>query len=110
MFNIISDTFHKKIPVPIIIVIIIGYILSIPLEHFSHEKIIALPTTIVSAPDFSLISQIDFISGLKFAILPTILTFCFLSLFDGTGTIYSLYGSMQKEHNHRDKELKNLPC
>ncbi|AJI46814.1 NCS2 family permease [Francisella philomiragia] len=98
--------FIKKIPAPIIIVIIIGYIFSIPLEHFSHEKIIALPTTIVSAPDFSLIGQIDFISGLKFAILPTIFTFCFLSLFDGTGTISSLYGSMQKEHNHRDKELK----
>ncbi|AJI53971.1 NCS2 family permease [Francisella philomiragia] len=98
--------FIKKIPAPIIIVIIIGYIFSIPLEHFSHEKIIALPTTIVSTPDFSLIGQIDFISGLKFAILPTIFTFCFLSLFDGTGTISSLYGSMQKEHNHRDKELK----
>ncbi|QWU99622.1 NCS2 family permease [Francisella salimarina] len=98
--------FIKKIPAPIIIVIIIGYIFSIPLEHFSHEKIIALPTTMVSAPDFSLIGQIDFTSGLKFAILPTIFTFCFLSLFDGTGTISSLYGSMQKEHNHRDKELK----
>ncbi|WP_150463600.1 NCS2 family permease [Francisella sp. XLW-1] len=98
--------FIKKIPAPIIIVIIIGYILSMPLEHFSHEKIIALPTTIVSAPDFSLIGQIDLTSGLKFAILPTIFTFCFLSLFDGTGTISSLYGSMQKEHNHRDKELK----
>ncbi|APC92162.1 MULTISPECIES: NCS2 family permease [Francisella] len=98
--------FIKRIPAPIIIVIIFGYILSLPLEYFSHEKIVILPAHIISLPDFSLIGQIDFVNGLKFAILPTIFTFCFLSLFDGTGTISSLYGSMNKEHNHRDKELK----
>ncbi|APA82382.1 NCS2 family permease [Francisella tularensis] len=98
--------FIKKIPAPIIIVITLGYILCLPLEYFSQQKIVSLPTHIVSLPDFSLIGQIDFINGLKFAILPTIFTFCFLSLFDGTGTISSLYGSMGKEHNHHDRELK----
>ena len=29
-----------------------------------------------------------------------------MSLFDGTGTISSLYGSMNKAHDHKDKELK----
>lgn len=98
--------FIKKIPAPIIIIIVIGYLLSLPLEYFSQAKIVQLPSSIISIPDFSLIGQIDFVGGLKFAILPTIFTFCFLSLFDGTGTISSLYGSMKREHNHRDKELK----
>ncbi|APC96767.1 NCS2 family permease [Francisella frigiditurris] len=98
--------FIKKIPAPIILVIIIGYIICYPLQQISGEKIITIPNSFVSMPDFSLIGQIDFINGMKFAILPTIFTFCFLSLFDGTGTIASLYGSMGKPHNHTDKELK----
>ncbi|AJC48253.1 NCS2 family permease [Allofrancisella guangzhouensis] len=98
--------FIKKIPAPIIIVIIVGYILALPLEHFSTKNIITLPTQFISLPDFSLFGQIDFINGLKFAILPTIFTFCFLSLFDGTGTISSLYASMDKNYDHKDSELK----
>lgn len=98
--------FIKKFPAPIIVVIILGYLLSLPLEYFFNEKIVQLPSNIISTPDFSLIGQIDFTNGLKFSILPTIFTFCFLSLFDGTGTISSLYGNMKKEHNHKDKELK----
>ncbi|API86187.1 NCS2 family permease [Francisella uliginis] len=98
--------FIKKVPASIIVVIIIGYIISFPISYISHEKVVSLPNHIISLPDFSLIGQIDLINGLKFAILPTIFTFCFLSLFDGTGTISSLYASMKKEHNHRDKELK----
>ncbi|QIV95498.1 NCS2 family permease [Allofrancisella inopinata] len=98
--------FIKKIPAPIVIVIVFGYILALPLEYFSSEKIITLPNQFVALPDFSLLGQIDFVNGLKFAILPTIFTFCFLSLFDGTGTISSLYSSMDKEHDHKDKELK----
>ncbi|ASG68690.1 permease [Francisella halioticida] len=98
--------FIKKIPASIIIVILIGYIISFPLSYISHEKIVSLPSHMISLPDFSLIGQINLINGLKFAILPTIFTFCFLSLFDGTGTISSLYASMKRKHNYRDKELK----
>ncbi|MDE5016703.1 NCS2 family permease, partial [Francisella tularensis subsp. holarctica] len=42
----------------------------------------------------------------KFAIVPTIFTFCFLILFDGKGTISIMYGSMGIDHNHLDRELK----
>ncbi|AXA33202.1 NCS2 family permease [Francisella adeliensis] len=96
----------RKVPAAIILVIILGCTIALPLEHFSGQEIITLPNHIISFPDFSLFGQIDFLNGLKFAILPTIFTFCFLSLFDGTGTISSLYGSMNKEHNHKSKELK----
>jgi AGZA family xanthine/uracil permease-like MFS transporter len=98
--------FIKKVPAPIVIMILIGYALVFPLQAISHKDIITLPSHFVSLPDFSLLGQINFVQGMKFAILPTIFTFCFLSLFDGTGTISSLYSSMGKEHNHNDKELK----
>ncbi|GAB4222260.1 MAG: NCS2 family permease [Francisella sp.] len=98
--------FIKKIPAPIIIVLCLGYVLCVLVDYFFNQKIIFLPDHIISLPDFSLVGEIDFIDGFKFAIFPTIFTLCFLSLFDGTGTISSLYGSMGKEHNHTDKELK----
>ncbi|MDE4992507.1 NCS2 family permease, partial [Francisella tularensis subsp. holarctica] len=72
--------FINKFTAPIIIVITLGYILCLPLEYFYQQKIVSLPTHIVSLPDFSLIGQIDVINCLKFAILPTIFTVCILSL------------------------------
>lgn len=98
--------FIKKVPAPIILMIIIGYFIAILLGYFYNQKLVEIPANFSSAPDFSLIGKINFIDGLKFAILPTIFTFCFLSLFDGTGTISSLYGSMNKPHDHKNKELK----
>lgn len=98
--------FIKKVPAPIIIMIIVGYFLALLLGHFYNQELIVMPTHFVTMPDFSLIGKVDFLGGLKFAILPTIFTFCFLSLFDGTGTISSLYSSMNKVHSYKDKELK----
>lgn len=98
--------FIKKVPAPIIIMIIVGYFLALSLDHFCNQKLIVIPVHFITMPDFSLIGKIDFSGGLKFTIFPTIFTFCFLSLFDGTGTISSLYGSMNKAHDHKDKELK----
>ena len=98
--------FIKKVPAPIIIMIIVGYFLALSLDNFCNQKLIVIPVHFITMPDFSLIGKIDFSGGLKFTIFPTIFTFCFLSLFDGTGTISSLYGSMNKAHDHKDKELK----
>ena len=98
--------FIKKILAPIIIMIIVGYFLALSLGYFCNQKLIIVPAHFITMPDFSLIGKIDLTGGLKFAILPTIFTFCFLSLFDGTGTISSLYGNMNKVHDHKDRELK----
>lgn len=96
----------KKVPAAIIIVIIAGCLLALPLEYISQQEIINIPSRLISLPDFSLFGQIDFINGLKFAILPTIFTFCFLSLFDGTGVISGLYSGMNKSLDQKDNELK----
>ncbi|AIT10289.1 permease [Candidatus Francisella endociliophora] len=98
--------FIKKTPAPVIIVIIAGCVLAAFLNTLTTEKIIHLPPTILERPDFSLLGQINFFDGLKFSILPTIFTFCFLSLFDGTGSIASLYNEMDKPQRLNDKKLK----
>lgn len=81
MFNYTDNIYLSKKFLRLLLVIILGYMLCLPLEYFSQQKIVSLPTHIISLSDFSLIDKIDFIEWLKFAILPTIFTFCFLSLF-----------------------------
>lgn len=98
--------FIKKAPAPVIITIITGCLLAIFLNILSTDKLIYLPKTIIEKPDFSLIGQINFFDGLKLSILPTIFTFCFLSLFDGTGSISSLYNEMGQPQRLNDKKLK----
>ncbi|MGQ4002651.1 NCS2 family permease [Francisellaceae bacterium CB300] len=98
--------FIKKVPASIIIMIIVGYALSLIFGYTYSQKLITIPTHFFTIPDFSLIGQIDFISGLKFAVLPTIFTFCFLSIFDGTGAIAGLYVEMKKDQNLPSKEIK----
>ena len=98
--------FIKRFPASVIVVIIIGYIIAFPFDLITSDKIIKLPSSFIAMPDFSLFGQIDFLGGLKFSILPTIFTFCFLSLFDGNGSISSLYAEMGKSQNIKDKMLK----
>jgi AGZA family xanthine/uracil permease-like MFS transporter len=98
--------FIKKAPAPILIVIIIGYAIGYLVTSFSNNEIIHIPSKIFDIPDFSLFMQLDMINGAKFAIIPTIFTFMFLCLFDSTGTIAGLYGSMNKKLDQNDKQLK----
>ncbi len=96
----------KKIPAPILIVVVIGYAIGFGTTYFTANEIINIPSKVFAAPDFSLFMQLDLINGAKFAIIPTIFTFLFLCLFDSTGTIAGLYGSMDKHLDQNDSQLK----
>ena len=98
--------FIKKTPASIIIMTIVGYLLSLILGYIYNQDLIIVPGHFVTTPDFSLIGQIDFIGGAKFAVLPAIFTFCFLSIFDGTGTIAGLYAEMEKNQALPNQEIK----
>jgi AGZA family xanthine/uracil permease-like MFS transporter len=45
---------------------------------------------LLSAPDFSLIGQLDFVGSLQFAVLPVIFAFVFTDLFDSLSTLVGL--------------------
>ena len=98
--------FIKKTPASIIIMIVVGYVLSLILGYIYNQELITVPSHFITSPDLSLIGKVDFIGGAKFALIPTIFTFCFLSIFDGTGTIAGLYVEMEKNQALPNQGIK----
>ena len=96
MFSKFTYFIYKKVPAPIIVTVILGYAIGMAFNGVSGHNVVDIPQHIFAMPDFSLLGQINFIQGMKFAIIPTIFTFLFLCLFDSTGTISGLYTSMGK--------------
>lgn len=61
---------------------------------FGSDIIIQTPKHIFSMPDFSLFFQLDLLGALKWSIVPVILTFLFINIFDSSGTLIGLAHSI----------------
>ncbi|MCF6766551.1 NCS2 family permease [Thiotrichales bacterium 19S3-7] len=59
----------------------------------SMPVLVSLPDHIFSSPDFSLFFQLDLWGALKLSIVPVILTFLFINIFDSSGTLIGLANS-----------------
>jgi AGZA family xanthine/uracil permease-like MFS transporter len=57
---------------------------------FGNDILIQTPKHIFSMPDFSLFFQLDLLGALKWSIVPVILTFLFINIFDSSGTLIGL--------------------
>ncbi|TNF68364.1 MAG: NCS2 family permease [Gammaproteobacteria bacterium] len=82
----------KNIKGAMIISIIFATIISLPFGRIvdSTPLLVSLPDHIFSSPDFSLFFQLDLWGALKLSIVPVILTFLFINIFDSSGTLIGL--------------------
>ncbi|MCF6808300.1 NCS2 family permease [Thiotrichales bacterium 19S9-12] len=81
----------RNIKGAMIITIIFATLISVPVGYFwDHQFLITVPDNIFSMPDFSLFFQLDIWGSLKLSILPVILTFLFINIFDSSGTLIGL--------------------
>ncbi|MCF6775929.1 NCS2 family permease [Thiotrichales bacterium 19X7-9] len=82
----------KNIKGAMIISIIFATVISLPFGRIvdSTPLLVSLPDHIFSSPDFSLFFQLDLWGALKLSIVPVILTFLFINIFDSSGTLIGL--------------------
>ena len=93
----------RKIKAAMIITIFIGCLISLPFGRtIGTETVMEIPKHLFSLPDFSLFFSIDWLGSLKVSVIPAILTFLFISIFDSTGTIIglaNLANNLDKDNN-----------
>lgn len=87
--------FTLRIKAAILLMIIVGCLLSYLVSlYYNDAKLMPIPERYFSLPDFSLFWAIDWKNSFSLSLLPAILTFLFINIFDSTGTIIGLSQSM----------------
>jgi AGZA family xanthine/uracil permease-like MFS transporter len=85
----------RKVKGAILIGIIITTLLAYPLGRWWGESVVINLTEFWSAPDFSLLFQLDLIRSLSWAMVPVIFAFVFTDMFDSLSTFVGLAEASQ---------------
>jgi adenine/guanine/hypoxanthine permease len=80
----------KRVKGAILIGIVLTTLLAYPLGRWWGTDIIVNWQGLISAPDFSLMMQLDLVNSLKFALWPVIFAFVFTDLFDSLSTFVGI--------------------
>ncbi|HEY4652423.1 MAG TPA: NCS2 family permease [Pontibacter sp.] len=100
----------KDVKGGILIGIVFTTLLAYPLGRWWGTETIVNWQGVFSAPDFSLLLELDFVNSLQFAVWPVIFAFVFTDLFDSLSTIVGLAeaSNMVDEHGEPLNIKKSL--
>jgi AGZA family xanthine/uracil permease-like MFS transporter len=100
--------FVLRIRIAILAMIVIGCVLAYFYSYiYGGNALLSVPEQFFSLPDFSLFFAIDWKASFSISLLPAMLTFLFINIFDSTGTIIGLSQSLI-ESDGGQSELKNV--
>lgn len=90
-FFILAALLAMRVKAAILLMIILGCVIALPFGRlWGDQEILTIPQHFIKRPDFSLFFAIDWMGSFKVALLPAVLTFLFINIFDSTGTLIGL--------------------